>query len=109
MYVAGNTFFCHFDDDLVSLFQSDSRDSGDVQMSGGLMLIGVMIQCSDAKWLKCSIIFTNNFFSSCKQAFISFHLRQADSGNYIGHIAFKPRSDDVILPGAKLCFGKGIL
>ena len=109
MYVAGNTFFCHFDDNLVSLLQSDSRDSGDVQVSGGLMLFVVMIQYFNVKWFKCCIISADDFFSSCKQSFISFHLCQSNSGNYIGHIAFKPRSDDVILPGAKLCFGKGIL
>ena len=73
------------------------------------MLFVVMIQYFDAKWFKCCIISADDFFSSCKQSFIPFHLRQSDSGNYIGHITFKPRSDDVILPCSKLRFGKGIL
>ena len=109
MHVGSNACFRHLDNDFLTLLQPCTRNTRNIQMARGLMLIVIVVKHFNTKRLEGCIIFCNNLLTSSQHCRITLHLCQTNGCHDIRHVAFEPWADDIIFPSTQLRFSQGIL
>ena len=108
MDICGNSCLCHLPDHFVALLSSLSWQSGQIEMTTGLVIFAIMLQHLDIQILKPCIISFYNLPASFQQLGISSELCQSQRSHDICHIVFIIRRYDIIFPASRFCFCQGI-